>query len=142
MKFDPMKPAPPVTRRRTLASRHVPDVGARIVPGQPSLVAGRRFGTELDVDEINDPPDTGAKIAHAVGNAGRDANQPRAAISQHEPHLDPFRRRSLANVEEDEQHAIGGRHVPDVGLADVEMVGLDDAGLDLAVVDLAYGEAG
>src|SRR5215831_5720295 len=58
-----------------------------------------------------------------------------------EPHARALGLRALAYVEQDEQHPIGRRHVPDVGLALMEVERLDRAGLDLAVVDLAHFEA-
>ena len=36
----------------------------------------------------------------------------------------------------DQQELVAGRHVPDIGLALVHVVGLDGAGADLRVVDL------
>src|SRR6267142_2284837 len=71
-----------------------------------------------------------------------DANQARGAGAEREAHARALGLRALPHVEQHQQHPIGRRHVPDVGLALVEVVRLDRAGLDLAVVDLAYGEAG
>src|SRR5207245_10019148 len=50
----PMNPAPPVTSSFILAPRDLPDVLAGEVPREPTLVARRRLGREVQVGEIDD----------------------------------------------------------------------------------------
>src|SRR5207237_9125215 len=87
MKLLPMNPAPPVTSSFISAPRHLPDVFAREVPRQTTLVARRRLRREVQVGEINDAAGALAEIAHAVRDAGRDDEQSRRAGA--EPDLPP-----------------------------------------------------
>src|SRR5207247_186477 len=81
-----MKPLPPVTSSFTrLTPRHVPDVGARVVPRQPPLVAHRGLRREVEIGEVDDPSGCLSDISHAMGDAGWDAQEPRRAVAQHEP---------------------------------------------------------
>src|SRR5438552_2798182 len=123
-----------------LAPRHVPHVGARVVPRQSPLVARRGLRREMEIGEVDDPPGRLAEIPHTVGHTRRDAQEARRAVAQHEPHAYAFRLRALADVDEDDEQAVPRRHVPDVGLAGVEMERLDRARGELAVVDLPQRE--
>src|SRR5207247_11226598 len=89
---------------------------------------------ESEIGEVDDPPGRLAEIPHTVGDTGRDAQEARRAVAQHEPHAYAFRLRALADVDEDDEQAVPRRHVPDVGLAGVEMERLDRARGELAVV--------
>src|SRR2546422_8505775 len=143
MKLEPIKPLPPVTSSFTmLPSRHFPDLGARVVPRQPALVAHRGLCREMHVGEVDDPSGPRREVPDAVRDAGRDAHEARGAGPEGEPHAHAFGLSALPHVEQDHQHPVGRRYVPDVGLALVEVERLDRAGLDLAVVDLAHDEAG
>src|SRR5207247_7228949 len=51
-----------------------------------------------------------------------------------------FTLRALADADEDDEQAVPRRHVPDVGVAGVEMERLDRARGELAVVDLPQRE--
>src|SRR5437870_608465 len=79
MKLLPMNPAPPVTSSFILAPRDLPDVLAGEVPREPTLVARRRLGREVQVGEIDDASRPLREVAHAVGDAGGDQEQARAA---------------------------------------------------------------
>src|SRR2546427_9485680 len=124
-----------------LAPRHVPYVGARVVPRQPPLVARRGLGREMKVGEVDDPSRRRAEIPHAVGHPRRDAQQSRRTVTEHEPRAHALRLRALADVDEDDEHAVARRHVPDVGLARVQVERLDRPGAELAVIDLSQREA-
>jgi hypothetical protein len=80
-------------------------------------------------------------FAHAVGHARRDAHQAGSPVAQDEAHPHAFGRAALPNVEQDEQHPIGRRHVPDIRLRHVQVEGLDGPRGQLAEVHLAHGEA-
>src|SRR5439155_1576187 len=71
MKLLPMNPAPPVTSSFISAPRHLPDVFAREVPRQTTLVARRRRRRGVQVGEMNDAAGALAEIAHAVRDAWR-----------------------------------------------------------------------
>src|SRR2546428_8574464 len=142
MKWERMNPLPPVTSSFTsLPARHVPDLRARVVPRQPALVAHRWLGREMDVGEVNDPARRRREVPYAMRDPGRDAHEARGAGAEGEPHTRAFGLRALPHVEQDQEHPVGRRHVPDVGLALMEMERLDRSGLDLTVVDLTEREA-
>src|SRR2546426_437972 len=84
MKLLPMNPAPPVTSSFILAPRDLPDVLAGEVPREPTLVARRRLGREVQVGEIDDASRPLREVAHAVGDAGGDQEQARAAVAEHD----------------------------------------------------------
>src|SRR3989441_4261753 len=142
MKLEPMNPLPPVTSSFTsLPARHVPDLRARVVTRQPALLAHRWPGREMDVGEANDPARRRREVPYAMRAPGRDAHEARGAGAEGEPHTCAFGLRALPHVEQDQEHPVGRRHVPDVGLALMEMERLDRSGLDLTVVDLTEREA-
>src|SRR3989475_8089690 len=137
-----MKPLPPVTSSfNRLAPRHVPYVGARVVPRQTPLVARRGLGREMKIGEVDDPSRRCAEIPHAVGHPRWDAQQSRRTVTEHEPRAHALRLRALADVDEDDEHAVAWRHVPDVGLARVQVERLDRPGAELAVIDLSQRDA-
>src|SRR3989454_6449880 len=143
MKLEPMNPLPPVTSSFTsLPARHFPDLGARVVPRQPALVAHRRLGREMDIGEIDDPAGRRREVPHAVRDPWRNAHEAGGAGAEGEPHARAFGLRALSRVDQDQEHPVGRRHVPDIGLALMEVERLDRPGLDLAGVDLPQGEAG
>ena len=112
-----------------------------VVPGEPPFVAPV-VGRELHVDEVDDRGRRGrAQVLRAVGDAGRDAHQARVAVAEHEALHESLGRRALAHVGRDQGQLVGGRHVPHVGLALVQVEGLDRQRLHRAVVDLKAMEA-
>src|SRR5437899_13001958 len=68
-----------------LAPRHVPYVGARVVPRQPPLVARRGLGREMKVDEVDDPSRRRAELPPAVIHAPPDAEPARATVTARAP---------------------------------------------------------
>src|SRR5437867_13295703 len=116
-----MKPLPPVTSSFTrLTPRHVPDVGARVVPRQPPLVAHRGLRREVEIGEVDDPSGCLPDISHAMGDAGWDAQEPRRAVAQHEPHAHALRLRALTDVDEYAAHKVYRGHVSEVDPVDAE----------------------
>src|SRR5206468_13069900 len=107
---------------------------------RPAVGAHRWLRLEVETGEVDDPAGCLPDIAHAMGNAGWDAQEPRRAVAQHEPHAHALRLRALTDVDEHDEHAVTRGHVPDVGLAGVEVERLDRARRLLAVVDLAQRE--
>src|SRR5213080_3071275 len=103
MKLLPMNPAPPVTSSFISAPRNLPDVFAREVPRQTTLVARRRLRREVQIGEINDAAGALAEIAHAVRDAGRDDEQSGRAVAEHEPLPGAVGARALAHVEQQHQ---------------------------------------
>src|SRR5262249_10583165 len=145
MKLEPMKPAPPVTTSFTRAPSSTstlggfPDVRPGKVPRQPPFVTLRRLRREVQIREIDDPARGRRDVAQAVGHARRDPKEPGRPVAEHHTHASTFGPRALPNVEQNDQHAIGRRHVPDIRLSRVDVERLDHARLDLAVVDLTDG---
>src|SRR5262249_16614104 len=117
-----------------------PDVRPGKVPRQPSFVTLRRLRREVQIREIDDPARGRCHVAKAVGHPWWDSKEPGSTLAEHQTHARAFGPRALPNVEQNDQHAIGRRHVPDVRLSRVDVEGLDHARLDLAVVDLTDGE--
>src|SRR5438128_10622629 len=99
MKLLPMNPAPPVTSSFILAPRDLPDVLAGEVPREPTLVARRRLGREVQVGEVDDASGRLPEVAHAVRDAGRDQEQARAAVAEHDALARALGARALAPVE-------------------------------------------
>src|SRR5262245_65421622 len=100
MKFEPMNPAPPVTRSFTpLSARRFPDGRPHVVPGQSPLVARRRLGREVEIREVDDAARPGAEVPRAVGQAGRNAQAAGGAVAQHQTHGGPTRGSGFADID-------------------------------------------
>src|SRR5215467_6728298 len=137
MKLEPMKPAPPVTTSFTRSPSSTstlggfPDVRPGKVPWQPSFVTLRRLRREVEIREIDDPARGRRHVAKAVGHPRGNPKEPGVAVTEHETHTHAFGPRAFPNVEQNDEHAIGRRHVPDIRLSRVDMERLDHTRLDL-----------
>src|SRR5262249_1517386 len=120
----------------------VPDVGADEVPGQPTLVALGGSRLKLHIHEVDNAAARSADVLDAVGHAGRTADQARGAVSHREATNNLLGGRARPYVDQDEEHLVARRDEPDIGLASVQVEGLDDAGVHLAIVDLLHLESG
>src|SRR5262245_5926515 len=123
-----------------LTADDFPDLGAEMIPRKATLVAilSRR---ELDVDEVENAAARRREVAASMRDARRDPHEAARAVADHEAHRRPLRARALAAIVQHQQKLVAGGHVPDVGLALVEVERLDGARVELRVVHLAHRES-